>query len=86
MQTLIAYDISDDKSRNKVFKLLKNQGKKVQKSIFFINADRNKIYIIESFIKNLLKDDDSLLIMPCCESCIKNARISMSDISNSYCG
>ncbi len=66
MRYLVAYDIKDDRRRNRLFKLLKGYGYNIQKSVFEIPID-NKILIqkLEKEIRNIIdKDEDIVYIFP----------------------
>lgn len=60
---LVIYDISENKRRNKLFKILEGYGKSVQKSAFecFIN-DNQLNEVIEKSLVHINKEKDSLRI------------------------
>ena len=67
---VLAYDITDNRRRAKVVKLLESLGFRVQGSVFegYINSQE-----IERLIRRLSlvidRDSDSMRIYPLCESC-----------------
>lgn len=67
---VLAYDITDNRRRAKVVKLLESLGFRVQGSVFegYINAQE-----IERLVRRLSmvidRDSDSMRIYPLCESC-----------------
>ncbi len=66
----VAYDISSDKIRTNVFKRLKKSGKAVQKSVFILKLGKKERQLIETFLRGVIEDGDSYLVIPCCEKCI----------------
>ncbi len=68
MLTWIVYDISKDKTRNKVAKICKNYGLyRVQKSAFLGDLNKSQIDEIILNIKELVdKEKDSVYIFPMC--------------------
>lgn len=68
MLTWIVYDISKDKTRNKVAKICKEYGLyRVQKSAFLGELNKNQIdEIIISFKEICDKEKDSVYIFPMC--------------------
>lgn len=79
MLTVITYQITDNKTRLKLNKLLKSYGNPVQNSVFECRLTREQqkdmLYKLES-IKPLLSEGDSIRIYPLCIKCIKNVRIT----------
>ncbi len=72
---LISYDITNNKIRSKVFRLLKRNAIPLQKSVFFYEGNNNELIKIEKRIYDMIKDNDNLFVMPCCEKCYANSRI-----------
>jgi CRISPR-associated protein Cas2 len=68
MLTWIVYDISKDKTRNKVAKICKNYGLyRVQKSAFLGDLNKNQQDEISISIKEICdKEKDSVYIFPMC--------------------
>ncbi|UTC61738.1 CRISPR-associated endonuclease Cas2 [Treponema sp. OMZ 787] len=64
---LIAYDIRDGKRLNRVAKTVSSYGWRMQKSIFEAHADKLTILQMQSRLKQIIKDEDSILIIPVCE-------------------
>jgi len=66
---LIAYDISDNKRRNRIVKLLMNYAYRVQYSVFEFSATE-LIYrrIMDSVNQIIDSEEDSILIYELCES------------------
>ena len=72
---LIAYDISKDKIRSRVFRRLKEKALPIQKSVFFFQGKLDDLNKLETMIQAMLEDSDSFLIIPCCDECFSKARI-----------
>ena len=68
---LISYDISDDKKRNKVAGLLKDQGKRVQYSVFECHLDAKMLNDLIIRLEPFTEGDDSIRIYQICEACLK---------------
>lgn len=74
MHVLIAYDISSHDTRYQFFKLLKNYGINVQRSVFECKITEYAFEKIKLFIiNNIQKDKDKFLIMPICKHCKQNS-------------
>ena len=80
---LIAFDISSDKKRRKVVKILENIGMRVQKSVFECFLDDKQ------FVKNKNKMDavidiktDSIRYYQICENCRTAIKVSGKGVSN----
>ncbi|MDR3223201.1 MAG: CRISPR-associated endonuclease Cas2 [Methanobrevibacter sp.] len=71
MLTLAVYDISENKSRNTLIKLLRHFGfYRIQKSVFVGNLSLNKrMDLMEDIEIHLSSDRDSIILFPICESC-----------------
>ena len=72
---LITYDISKDKIRNKVFKLLESIGTPLQKSVFITDISEIQKNRIQEEIHKSMEKDDSLFVIPICKKCYRNAKI-----------
>ncbi|MEM4368187.1 MAG: CRISPR-associated endonuclease Cas2 [Candidatus Anstonellales archaeon] len=69
---VISYDITDDKRRNKVAKILESYACRVQYSVFEIICNEEIIDKIASELKNVIKEnEDSIRIYSLCNSCVK---------------
>lgn len=77
MLTWIVYDITKDKTRNKVAKICKNYGLyRVQKSAFLGELNKNQIDEIIISIKEIADiEKDSIYIFPMCNSDFENVKI-----------
>ena len=66
---LISYDISSNKSRRYAAKILKNVGERIQRSVYLVEGTEKEIESVYNKISDLLEENDSLLVLPCCASC-----------------
>ncbi len=67
---VVAYDISDDRRRTKVFKTLSGFGQWTQYSVFecFLNA--KELVLLHSRLREHLRDNaDSVRFYPLCQTC-----------------
>ena len=70
MLVLIAYDIPDDRRRNKLRTCLKNFGFRVQYSIFIGRLERPDVLRMKAAVKRITKrKDDSVHFYYLCEQC-----------------
>lgn len=76
---LIAYDISNDKIRRQAAKLMEKHGQRLQRSVYIVDAKKREMDRIENILGKLLEANDKLLVMPCCESCFANTRVSTAN-------
>lgn len=69
---VISYDITDDKRRNKVAKILENYACRVQYSVFEIICDEEIVRKIISELKDVMSEnEDSIRVYMLCSSCVK---------------
>ncbi len=78
MLTWVVYDISKNKTRNKVIKLCKEAGLyRVQKSVFLGNVERNRIDELHVQCGDSIDNKtDSLYIFPMCEDDFRKVKTS----------
>lgn len=69
MKRVVCYDIVDDRRRNKVFKILKDYGQRVQYSVFEVECDEKNWLQLEFRLVSLLDKNDSLSVYLLCQSC-----------------
>ncbi|MHC1568698.1 MAG: CRISPR-associated endonuclease Cas2 [Candidatus Syntropharchaeia archaeon] len=71
METLVIYDITDDRLRTKVSKILKNFGcVRVQKSAFLGDMNRNMRDKLKIELERTIgKDPGNIQIYPLCNKC-----------------
>ena len=88
MHVIIAYDISDNRTRTKMFKLLKEMGLNTQKSVFECELERAELQSFqlkaEALIANAeaVREDgdarrspDSVLMYPLCRRCARGVTV-----------
>jgi len=66
---LIAYDIEDDKRRNRISKLLEFYGIRVQESVFECNLNERLYKALLDKMQELATNDDNIRIYPICKEC-----------------
>lgn len=70
MHVLVAYDISDSKTRGKIFAYLKEKGIHSQKSVFECELDSSSLHQIQKYMQGLqLGEKDSVVFYPLCKRC-----------------
>lgn len=69
MKRVICYDIIDDRRRNRIFKLLKDYGRRVQYSVFEVECDEKNWLQLQFRLESLLNEEDSLSVYTLCQSC-----------------
>jgi len=72
---VISYDISDDRTRNKVANLLADYGKRVQYSVFECRLDAKTLRKLVEKLKPFAEGNgnDSIRVYQICEACLKKA-------------
>ncbi len=71
---IIAYDISDNRKRNKIFNLLKDyNGNPLQKSVFECMLKKESLTeLSEKIVAVIDRKEDSVIIFPLCKMCNDN--------------
>lgn len=70
MNMIVAYDIADPKRLNRVAKIIKDYGVRVQKSVFEVDVDRRRFQ--EMWLRvcaEIAPDVDGVKFFPLCEKC-----------------
>jgi CRISPR-associated protein Cas2 len=76
MFILVAYDIPDDKRRNKIFKIMKDYGKRVQYSVFECILEKKVFNEMINKINQIVDiNNDSVRIYYLCEDCYKKVDV-----------
>ena len=77
MLYVISYDISIDRRRARVAKLLEGFGQRVQRSVFECDLTERQYAVLERKLRRLLKqaEGDSLRTYRLCASCVKQVQI-----------
>ena len=69
MKRVVCYDVVDDRRRNRIFKLLKDYGRRVQYSVFEVECDEKSWIQLRFRLSALLSEEDSLCVYTLCQSC-----------------
>jgi CRISPR-associated protein Cas2 len=78
----VAYDIEDNRRRNRLFQALKDFGTPVQKSVFEFKLTEEQFTEMQTRVRGLIREDrDRVLIYRLCERCARRA-IAIPDIPN----
>ena len=73
---VVAYDVTSDKRRNKVVKILEDFGDRVQYSVYEILADSKGLDRIRSRLQNTIdQETDGVRIYHLCRSCKNKTEI-----------
>ena len=70
---VVSYDISDDKKRNKVAKILFDFGKRVQYSVFECILEDDHLKKMVGRLERVVSQEDSVRIYPLCMKCKSSA-------------
>lgn len=70
---LVSYEINSASIRQKVATRLGKTGRRLQKTLFL--ARKSKFHELEKELEELLGENDTLLVVPCCEKCFEMSRI-----------
>ena len=72
---IVLYDISDDRKRNRVSKIILDFGSRVQYSVFECNLDDDLLKKMTSRISKVVSEDDSIRIYALCAKCKASVKI-----------
>jgi CRISPR-associated protein Cas2 len=76
VNTVVVYDICDDKRRNRFRKFLKELGIRSQKSVFECRLDSREVREIRGYCRdNLDLGEDAVRIYRVCSGCMDKAKI-----------
>ena len=76
MHTLIAYDISDNRTRRKFFAFLREKGLHTQKSVFECEMGPEDVAAVLRVAASLrIQPHDSVVVYPLCRRCARRAVI-----------
>lgn len=83
MRTLVSYDISDDKRRRKVCKILEGYGYRVQYSVFECDLDDKKYKELVSKLKPqvITKQQESIRFYPLHSECAASVKVLGHDMA-----
>jgi CRISPR-associated protein Cas2 len=71
MYLVVSYDIHDDKRRNRIHKVLKNFGERIQFSVFECDLTKEQLLRMQHMLTRIIKeeDQDSVRFYHLCDSC-----------------
>ncbi len=72
---IVSYDISDDRKRTRVAKILLDYGTRVQYSVFECNLDNNLLKKMTARVAKFVSEDDSLRIYTLCAKCKATVKV-----------
>ena len=71
-RVVVSYDITDDKRRDAVFKILQGYGRHVQFSLFECRLRQEDVLRMQNeVVEKILKDEDSVVYYFLCEDCAR---------------
>lgn len=77
---IVAYDISSDKRRNKVHKILSGFGQWTQFSLFELFINDKELVLLQNKLEKVLNTEkDSVRFYPLCAACLKQVETVGSD-------
>lgn len=72
MHYTVAYDITDDKRRNRVAKILKDFGTRIQYSVFECDTDRRALLRLQDRLEKAIDlQEDTITFYHLCTACEK---------------
>jgi CRISPR-associated protein Cas2 len=78
---VVAYDISDNKRRTKIHKVLKGFGRWTQYSLFECFLTRKQLLLLQQKLKPHLRPaQDSVRFYPMCEACVRKVETVGGDV------
>ena len=72
MRLVVTYDISDNKIRNRVYRILEKYGAWKQYSVFELDITAVQRVELEDEIKTEIEPTDKVRIYSLCDRCVKN--------------
>lgn len=73
MTSVVAYDIEDNSTRNRLARYLKTRGVRLQKSVFAVEVERHQFKRFLGEIRKIVGEEDMVAVFRLCEGCKKNA-------------
>lgn len=76
MFIVVSYDVVDDRRRNRIAKVLKSFGERVQRSVFEMNLDAAELdRMVGKLERHVDRDQDSARVYVLCSACKPRTRI-----------
>ncbi|RMG01827.1 MAG: CRISPR-associated endonuclease Cas2 [Nitrospirae bacterium] len=69
MIVCVAYDIGDDKARNRVSLMLAKKGVRLQKSVFLIELKQKELKTFARKLRRMVSNKDAIALFPLCARC-----------------
>ncbi len=69
MLYIVSYDITDDRKRNRLSKIMLNFGARVQYSVFECNMDNELFEKMTKRIEKIISNEDSVRVYTLCAKC-----------------
>lgn len=73
MYYVIAFDVSSDKVRRKLTKILLNRGVRIQESVFALNLKQHELKALTKRLENTLNQQGIIHIFQVCAACAKKS-------------
>ena len=73
-RVLIIYDIEDNKTRYRVFRILESYGRRVQRSAFECYVDDARLTRLTKRLRKIISDDDNVRLYYTDRSCLDVGR------------
>lgn len=73
MTYIIAYDIENDRVRNRLARFLEKNGLRLQKSVFAIDSNAKKIKDIQKNIAKITSGKGKIALFPLCANCLSRS-------------
>ncbi len=73
MHYIIAYDVSDNKVRRRLCKILLDKGVRIQESVFAVNLKKHEIKSITKRLEQTLNKQGIIHIISVCSACSKKS-------------
>ncbi len=73
MHYIIAFDVSNDKVRRKLTKILLTKGVRIQESVFAVNLKKHEVHQIEKKLEKTLDKQGIIHIFNICSGCAKKS-------------
>lgn len=74
MRLAVTYDISENRIRTRVFKILEKYGAWKQYSVFELEIDDIQRLRLENEIKSQIEDGDKVRVYQFCDRCVRNIK------------
>jgi CRISPR-associated endonuclease Cas2 len=73
MHYIIAFDVSDDKVRRKLCKILLDKGVRIQESVFAVNLKKHELKSVTRRLEQTLNKQGIIHIINVCGACAKKS-------------